>query len=114
MYQPGVVDKLFEPLGVRDVFGQTTTTASQVRYIVEGTALSGAAGVAEAGTKPESTIAMSEVVEPVKKIATTLPISDEFLEDAPIDPVVSERQAVAVREHRGGAAAAPRERARTS
>jgi HK97 family phage major capsid protein len=83
MYQPGVVDKLFEPLGVRDVFGQSTTTASQVRYVVEGTALSGAAGVAEAGVKPESTIALSEVVEPVKKIATTLPISDEFLEDAP-------------------------------
>jgi HK97 family phage major capsid protein len=83
MYQPGVVDKLFEPLGVRDVFGQSTTTASQVRYVVEGTALSGAAGVAEGGTKPESTIALSEVVEPIKKIATTLPISDEFLEDAP-------------------------------
>jgi HK97 family phage major capsid protein len=82
-YQPGIVDKLFEPLGVRDVFGQSTTTASQVRYVVEGTALSGAAGVAEAGAKPESTIAMSEVVEPVKKIATTLPISDELLEDAP-------------------------------
>jgi HK97 family phage major capsid protein len=39
--------------------------------------------VAEAGTKPESTIAMSEVVEPVKKVATVLPISDELLEDAP-------------------------------
>jgi hypothetical protein len=48
MYQPGVVDKLFEPLGVRDVFGQSTTTASQTRYVVEGTALSGAAGVADA------------------------------------------------------------------
>jgi HK97 family phage major capsid protein len=83
LYEPGVVSKLFEPLGVRDVFGQSTTTASQVRYVVEGTALSGPAGVAEAGTKPESTIAMSEVVEPVKKIATTFPISDEFLEDAP-------------------------------
>ena len=82
-YQPGVVDKLFEPLGVRDVFGQSTTTASQVRYVVEGTALSGAAGVAEAGTKPESTINMAEIVEPVKKIATVLPISDEMLEDAP-------------------------------
>jgi hypothetical protein len=58
MYQPGVVDKLFEPLGVSDVFGQSTTTATQVRYVNEGTATSGAAGVAEAGTKPESTIAM--------------------------------------------------------
>jgi hypothetical protein len=44
---------VLEPLGVRDVFGQSTTTASQVRYVNEGTALSGAAGVAEAGTKPE-------------------------------------------------------------
>ena len=81
-YQQGVVEKLFEPLGVRDVFGSSTTTASQVRYVVEGTATNAAAGVAEAGTKPESTIAMSEVVEPVKKIATVLPISDELLEDA--------------------------------
>ena len=82
-YEPGIVSKLFEPLGVRDVFGQSNTTASQVRYVVEGTALSGAAGVAEGGTKPESTIAMSEVSEPVKKLATVLPISDELLEDAP-------------------------------
>ena len=33
--------------------------------------------------KPESTLAYSEVVEPVKKIATLLPVSDEMLEDAP-------------------------------
>jgi hypothetical protein len=35
MYQPGVVSKLFEPLGVSDVFGQSTTAASQVRYAVK-------------------------------------------------------------------------------
>jgi HK97 family phage major capsid protein len=83
MYEPGVVSRLFEPLGVADVFGQSTTTASQVRYVVEGTATSAAAGVAEAGVKPESTIAMSEVSEPIRKIATTLGISDELLEDSP-------------------------------
>ncbi len=33
LYQPGVVSKLFEPLGVRDVFGSSQTTASQVRYV---------------------------------------------------------------------------------
>jgi HK97 family phage major capsid protein len=82
-YAPGVVEKLFEPLGVADVFGSSTTSGSQIRYVVEGTATNAAAGVAEAGTKPESTIAMSEVVEPIKKIATVLPISDELLEDAP-------------------------------
>jgi HK97 family phage major capsid protein len=83
MYESGIVSKLLEPLGVADVFGSSQTSASQVRYVNEGTATSAAAGVAEGGTKPESTIGMAEVVEPVKKIATVLPISDEFLEDAP-------------------------------
>jgi HK97 family phage major capsid protein len=84
-YEAGVVSKLFEPLGVADLFGTSQTTASQVRYVVEGTALSpgSSMAVAEGGTKPESTIAMSEVVEPIKKIATVLPVSDELLEDAP-------------------------------
>jgi HK97 family phage major capsid protein len=82
-YAPGVVEKLFEPLGVADVFSSSTTTGSQIRYVVEGTATNAAAGVAEAGSKPESTLVMSEVVEPIKKIATWLPVSDELLEDAP-------------------------------
>jgi HK97 family phage major capsid protein len=82
-WEPGIVSKLFEPLGVSDVFGQSQTTASQIRYCVEGTATSGAAGVAEAAVKPESTIVMSETTEAIRKIATVLPISDEFLEDAP-------------------------------
>jgi HK97 family phage major capsid protein len=82
-YQPGVVSKLFEPLGVADLFGTSQTTGSQMRYVVEGTATSGAAGVAEGAAKPESTLVMSEVVEPIRKIATWLPVSDEFLEDAP-------------------------------
>jgi HK97 family phage major capsid protein len=83
MYEPGIVSRPFEPLGVSDVFGQSQTSASQVRYVNEGTATSAAAGVAEAGTKPESTIAMSKISEPIKKIATVLPISDELLEDGP-------------------------------
>jgi HK97 family phage major capsid protein len=80
--QPGIVDKLLEPLGVAQVFGQSQITASQVRYVVEGTAVSGAAGVAETGTKPESTLVLSETTEPIRKIATVLPVSDEMLEDA--------------------------------
>jgi HK97 family phage major capsid protein len=81
-YEQGIVSKLFEPLGVSDVFGSSQTTASQVRYAIEGTATSAAAGVAEAAVKPESTIAMSETVEAIRKIATVLPVSDELLEDA--------------------------------
>jgi HK97 family phage major capsid protein len=82
-YQPGIVSKLFEPLGVSDLFGSSQTTASQMRYVVEGTATSGAAGVAEGAAKPESTMAYSETVEAIRKIATVLPVSDEMLEDAP-------------------------------
>jgi HK97 family phage major capsid protein len=82
-YAPGVVDKLFEPLGVADVFGQSTVSASQVRYVVEGTATNAAAGVAEAAAKPESTLGYTETTEAIRKIATVLPISDEMLEDAP-------------------------------
>jgi HK97 family phage major capsid protein len=81
-WQPVIVSKLLEPLGVADIFGQSTTTASQMRYVVEGTAVSGAAGVAELGVKPESALGYTETVEPIKKIATVLPVSDELLEDA--------------------------------
>jgi HK97 family phage major capsid protein len=83
MYQQGVVPRLLEPLGVADIFGASTTTASQVRYVNETVATNAAAGVAGAGLKPESTLDYDEVVEPVKKVATFLPASDELLEDAP-------------------------------
>jgi HK97 family phage major capsid protein len=81
-YEAGIVSKLFQPTGLADFFGQQQTTASHVRYVVEGTATSGAAGVAEGGAKPESTLNYSEVDEKVKKIATSLPVSDELLEDS--------------------------------
>jgi HK97 family phage major capsid protein len=80
---PGVVDKLFQQLTVADLFLSGQATTSSVRYIVEGTATSGAAGVAEAGLKPESVLGLTTTDEPIKKIATVLPVSDEMLEDAP-------------------------------
>jgi len=80
---PGVVEKLFQPLTVADLLAQGTTNSNTLRYVVEGTATSGATGVAEGGLKPESTLAVSTVDEPVKKIATSLTVSDEMLEDAP-------------------------------
>ena len=39
--------------------------------------------MAEAGLKPESTIAVSTLDEPVKKVATSIIVSDELLDDAP-------------------------------
>src|SRR5246127_1918258 len=76
---PGVVQKLFQPLRIADLIMSGQTTTNSLRYIVEGTATSGAAG---AGAKPEPTLALSRVAEPVKKVATSLTISDEMLEDA--------------------------------
>jgi HK97 family phage major capsid protein len=80
---PGVVDKLFQRLTVSDLMLSGQATTNSLRYVVEGTATSGAAGVAEAGTKPESSVGLTTVDEPIKKIATMLPVSEEMLEDAP-------------------------------
>jgi HK97 family phage major capsid protein len=79
----GVVDVLFRPLVLEDLLLSGQATGNSVRHITEGTATSGAAGVAEGGLKPESTLGFATTDEPVKKIATSLFISDETLEDAP-------------------------------
>jgi len=97
-HQPGIVSKLFEPLGIAAVFGSSQTTSREVRYMVEGTATSGAAGVAEAGLKPESTLGYVETTEPIRKIATFLPASDEMIEDAPsIQAYLNQRLTLFVR-----------------
>jgi HK97 family phage major capsid protein len=80
---PGVVDTLFRPLVLEDLLLNGQATGNSVRCITEGTATSGAAGVAEGALKPESTLGFATADEPIKKIATSLVISDETLEDAP-------------------------------
>jgi HK97 family phage major capsid protein len=80
---PGVVGKLFQPLTLEALLSAGQATTSTVRYAVEGTATSAAAGVPEGGVKPESTLAFSTVDERVKKVASTISISDELLSDAP-------------------------------
>lgn len=80
---PGVTETLFQPLRFADLLLSGQASGNTVRYVVEGTATSGAAGVAEAGNKPESTLALSTKDEPIKKIATLLPLAEEMLEDAP-------------------------------
>ena len=52
-YEPGIVSKLFEPLGVADLFGSSQTDGLAGEVCERGTATSGAAGVPEAGLKPE-------------------------------------------------------------
>ena len=80
---PGVVEKLFQPLTFASLLLEGQASVNSLRYVVEGTATSGAAGVAEAGSKPQSTLGLTTTDEPIKKIATSLKISDEMIEDAP-------------------------------
>lgn len=82
-YQPGVVSTLFQRLYVADLLGQSTTDAPAVRYVKETTATNAAAAVAEGTAKPQSTLVFGETTEPVRKIATILPVTDEMLSDAP-------------------------------
>lgn len=79
--QPGILPILTERLTVADLMAQGTTSSPLVRYMVEKVATSGAAGVPESGDKPESTIEFDAEDEPVKKIATFLPVTDEMIED---------------------------------
>lgn len=82
-YQPGILPKLFQRLTVADLMAQGNTASNLVRYMVETVATSGAAGVAEGAAKPESALTFGTVDEPVKKIATFLPVTEEMVEDVP-------------------------------
>ena len=68
-------------LTVADLLAQGTTDSATVRYLLETTNTNAAAAVTEGDLKPESTITFTQVDEPVRKVATFLPVSDEMLED---------------------------------
>jgi HK97 family phage major capsid protein len=68
-------------LTIADLLAQGNTDSGTVRYLQETTNTNAAATVAEAAAKPESTITFTQIDEPVRKVATFLPVSDEMLED---------------------------------
>jgi HK97 family phage major capsid protein len=79
--QGGILSLLFKRLTLADLMPSGTTDSNVVRYLKETTATNAAATVAEGAAKPESTLVFAAVDEPVQKIATFLPVSDEMLED---------------------------------
>jgi HK97 family phage major capsid protein len=81
--RPGIQPVLFQPTTIASLIATTQTSTNRVRVVVESLATNAADVVAEGGAKPESTLEFEERDEPVRKIATFLPISDELISDAP-------------------------------
>ena len=92
---PGVVEKLFQPIQVTDLFATVPTTTNTVRYAIEGTAVSGAAGVAQGGDRSPKAPWTSTVDEPVKKIATAITVSGRANRGRRCGARVRRRQALA-------------------
>jgi HK97 family phage major capsid protein len=84
IYQPGVVETLYQPPTIASLMPSAPVAGPVVRYVKETSAsvVNAAAGVAEAAAKPESTLVFEEVQDNVRKIATVLPVSEEMLADS--------------------------------
>jgi len=80
-YEPGILPVLFQRLTVADLMASGTTDTNTINYMIESSVTNAAAAVAEGVSKPESTLVFDMTSEPVKKIATFLPVTEEMLED---------------------------------
>ncbi len=76
-----VVPSAMRPVQALDLFPASDTTQASVLFMEETTATNAAAEAAEAAAYAESTLAFTERTSPVAKIATSLPMTDEQIDD---------------------------------
>lgn len=82
-YLPTVTEILFRRLVVADLYPSGSISGNTLIYPKESSVTNAAAAVAEGGAKPGSDLNVVQVTEKLTKIATTLKVSDETLEDVP-------------------------------
>lgn len=79
-----LVEAVTRPIQVLDVIPSGATGQASVVYMEETTRTHAAAEMAEAGTYAEATFALTEQSSTVRKIGTSIPVTDEQLEDVPM------------------------------
>ncbi len=76
-----VVDAVTRPLQVLDIIPSARTAQTSIVYMLETTRTSNAAEMAEAGTYAEDAYVLTQKDSPVRKIGTSIPVTDEQLTD---------------------------------
>ena len=78
---PGVVEKETRPIQVLDIVPTRPTSQAKVLYMLESTRTHSAAETSEGAAFPESAFVLTETSTDVRKIADSIPATDEQLAD---------------------------------
>ena len=78
---PGFVEATTRPVQLLDIVPMAQTGQDQIVYMEETTRTHNAGEIGEGATFPESQFALTEQTSPVRKVATSIPVTDEQLED---------------------------------
>jgi HK97 family phage major capsid protein len=83
-YLPGIVESVTRRLTVAELFAAAPTDSAAIQFMRETSFVNAAAGVEEAGLKPESGLVFAATTSPTRKIAHWIPVAEEILEDQPL------------------------------
>lgn len=81
---PGFVEAVTRPIQLLDILPMGRTSQNAVPYMEETTRIHAAAETAEGATFAEDEFVFTERTTPVRKITTSIPVTDEQLEDVPM------------------------------